>query len=66
MVGGKAFGDRAQECVADVCGDVGTVRRIKPSYVSGSRAFRFWWFGFEIELVVVPAFLEGFLVRWDS
>ena len=39
MADGKAFVDRAQEYVADVCGDVGAVRRIKPCDVSESRAF---------------------------
>ena len=57
MADGKAFVDRAQEYVADVCGDVGAVRRIKPCDVSG---VRLCWFG--IELVVVSTFLEGFLV----
>ena len=61
MVFWKAFVDRAQEFVADVGGNVGAVRWIKPYNVSASRTHWLWWLRVEVKLVVVYTF-EGFLV----
>ena len=52
--------------MTDVGGYVGAEGRVKPYYVSTSRALWIWWLWVEIKVVAVSASFEGFLVRGNG